>query len=301
MGQHRMFSKAIVRADRFVDMPFSAQALYFQLGMEADDDGFVESPKAIARMIGARNEDIATLAHEGFVILFETGVIVITDWLTNNRIRQDRKRETIHLEELSSVEVVNGRYVLLPSPAVLANAGQLTTTCQPNDNQLPTNCQPFDNQVTTNCQPTANQMPAQDKVRQDKVSKDKTPQPSKEAKSASLEGVPPAKERAVIFNPPTYDEVRAFVTENNLVVDPERFVDYYASIGWRVGHKPMKSWKATVKNWDRKDREERGSAPACQQMRLEEYTDFSGYETLDEYMARTTAGTEATNGDVQPA
>jgi len=48
-------------------MPLSAQALYFHLGMYADDDGFV-SPQKIVRMIGANPDDLKMLMAKGFVI-----------------------------------------------------------------------------------------------------------------------------------------------------------------------------------------------------------------------------------------
>lgn len=288
-----------MRADRFIDMPFSAQALYFHLGMEADDDGFVESPKSIARMIGARNEDLVTLAREGFVILFDTGIIVITDWLTNNHIRQDRKRETIHIDELAAVEVVNGRYVLLPSPAGVPNGNQMTTTCQPFDNQMTTNCQPNANQVTTSCQPSDNQMPAQGKVSKDKVSEENTPPPSKEAKGASLEGAPPAKKPARTFVPPTYDDVRAYASANGLVIDAETFVDFYTSKGWKVGRNAMKDWKAAVRYWCRRD-SQKGNPRQGQLELSPAATDYSQYENIDDYFARINAE-EAGNGNHEPA
>ena len=63
---------------------------------------------------------------------------------------------------------------------------------------------------------------------------------------------PPTRHR---FVPPTVDEVKAYCTEKGYVVDPERFVDFYTSNGWRVGKNPMKDWKAAVRNWSGKEKQ----------------------------------------------
>ena len=94
MAHRRMFSLSIVDTDRFLEMPSSTQALYFHLGMRADDDGFVAAPKSIAAICGCSVDDIRLLAMKGFVQAFETGVLVITDWKENNKIRKDRYTPT---------------------------------------------------------------------------------------------------------------------------------------------------------------------------------------------------------------
>lgn len=55
MAQKRMFTMKIVDSDAFLDMPMSAQCLYFHLNMRADDDGFIGNPKRIMRTVGARD------------------------------------------------------------------------------------------------------------------------------------------------------------------------------------------------------------------------------------------------------
>lgn len=60
--------------------------------------------------------------------------------------------------------------------------------------------------------------------------------------------------RASRFTPPTVEEVRAYCEERGNAVDPERFVDYYSSNGWKVGRNAMKDWKAAVRTWERDDR-----------------------------------------------
>lgn len=61
MAERRMFAKTIIDSDAFLDMPLSTQCLYFHLNMRADDDGFINNPKKIQRMIGASDDDLKVL------------------------------------------------------------------------------------------------------------------------------------------------------------------------------------------------------------------------------------------------
>lgn len=76
MAQRRMFSKKITESDRFLDMPLSAQCLYFHINMAADDDGFVGNVKTIKRMIGASDGDLTLLISKGFIVPLENGIEV---------------------------------------------------------------------------------------------------------------------------------------------------------------------------------------------------------------------------------
>ena len=103
MANKRMFSKEITNTDRFQSMKPSSQALYFHLGMNADDDGFVGNPMSITKCIGASENDLKTLTESGYLIPFGGGVYLITDWLINNYIRSDRHKPTIYQEYLRLV------------------------------------------------------------------------------------------------------------------------------------------------------------------------------------------------------
>ena len=128
MAQRRMFSKDITSSDLFVDMPASSQLLYFQLGMEADDEGFIGNAKMLSRAYGANNDDLKLLQAKGFIIIFESGVTVVRDWKINNQIRKDRFKPTIYQNEKSLLSVLpTGSYQL---------GNQMTTSWQPDDNQL---------------------------------------------------------------------------------------------------------------------------------------------------------------------
>src|SRR3990167_156626 len=98
MAQRRMFSLKVIDTDNFLDMSPTAQNLYFHLGMRADDDGFVASPKKIMQICGAPDDDMKVLIAKGFIIPMATnGVSVITHWKVNNLIRPDRYVETEYL------------------------------------------------------------------------------------------------------------------------------------------------------------------------------------------------------------
>ena len=90
-----MFAKRIIDSDAFLDMPLSTQSLYFRLSMRADDEGFINNPKRIQRMIGASDDDCKLLIAKGFILVFETGVIVIKHWKIHNYIQKDRFKPTI--------------------------------------------------------------------------------------------------------------------------------------------------------------------------------------------------------------
>lgn len=99
MAERRMFAKTIIDSDAFLDMPATAQLLYFQLGVRADDDGFVNNPKRIMRDVRSSDDDMKMLVAKQYVIPFDSGVIVITHWHIHNYIRKDRYIPTTCTEE----------------------------------------------------------------------------------------------------------------------------------------------------------------------------------------------------------
>ena len=103
MAERRMFAKTIIDSDAFLDMSATAQLLYFHLAMRADDDGFINKPKTIMRMIGAKDDDIRLLIAKKFIIPFETGIVVIKHWKIHNYIRGDRYKETKYKAEKATL------------------------------------------------------------------------------------------------------------------------------------------------------------------------------------------------------
>ncbi len=122
MAEKRMFTKRITESDAFLDMPLSAQCLYFHLNMSADDDGFVNAPKKIQRLIGAKDDDLKLLIAKSFVLVFESGILVIKHWRMHNTIRQDRYHPTDYQEEFKKLNLKDNN----------------SYSWQPNGNQLET-------------------------------------------------------------------------------------------------------------------------------------------------------------------
>lgn len=100
-----MFAKTIIDSDAFLDMPASAQALYFHLSMRADDDGFINNPKKIQRMVNSSDDDLRLLVAKRFIIPFDSGIVVIKHWKIHNYIQNDRYRPTIYQEEKAMLDV----------------------------------------------------------------------------------------------------------------------------------------------------------------------------------------------------
>ena len=126
-----MFAKTIIDSDAFLDMPLSAQALYFHLSMRADDDGFINNPKKLQRMIGGSDDDLKLLIAKKFIIPFESGIVVIKHWKIHNYIRKDRYKETVYQEEKAMLETKgNEAYTLADTPVLqfgIPNVNQMDT------------------------------------------------------------------------------------------------------------------------------------------------------------------------------
>ena len=109
MAEKRMFTKKVTESDAFLDLPLSAQALYFHLNMNADDDGFVNNPKMIARIIGAKADDLKMLEDKRFILPFPSGVIVVKHWKMHNTIQADRYKPTSYVDEMSKLSVKDNK------------------------------------------------------------------------------------------------------------------------------------------------------------------------------------------------
>ena len=231
MAERRMFSKRIINSGRFLKMPPSSQALYFHLGLAADDDGVVEA-YTVMRSTGATEDDLKILCAKGFVqVLNEELVAYITDWRENNKIRADRKIDSIYKELLLRV---------MPEVDTLQMKNRADRAPR-----LPeiTDGQPWDVPGTTNGQPW-------DGIGKDRVGEVRVGQ----------ESLGEDKGRAKRFTPPTLEEVIAYCSERGNAVDPERFIDYYESNGWKVGKNKMKDWKAAIRTWEKSEKPKRQTA-----------------------------------------
>lgn len=235
MAERRMFAKTIIDSDAFLDMPLSSQALYFHLSMRADDDGFINNPKKIQRMIGASDDDGKMLIAKRFIIPFESGIVVIKHWKIHNYIRGDRKKETVYPEEMSLLtEKDNGAYSLRTEEPVLTEenvyAGQLSATCPSSDSQ-----------VTVKCQHRL----GKDSIGKDSIGKDNDSAESAPAKK-------PVRQKYGEYNNVllTDEEMEKLISEFPVDYSEriERLSGYIASTGKRY-----KNHLATIRNWARKE------------------------------------------------
>jgi hypothetical protein len=218
MAERRMFAKTIIDSDAFLDMPQTAQLLYFHLAMRADDDGFINKPKTVMRMVGSRDDDLACLAAKKFIIPFESGVVVIKHWRIHNYIKNDRYIETKYKAEKDMLETDENKAYRLPVSIPVPEWNQSGTTMEP-------------------------QVRVRDRVRLE-LGKD----------SIDKDICVPDGTKKQRFVPPTIEEIQAYVTEKSMNVDAEKFWNFYESKGWLVGKSPMKSWKAACGTWNLKDK-----------------------------------------------
>jgi len=261
-----MFAKTIIDSDAFLDMPASAQALYFHLGMRADDEGFVNAPKKIMRAVGSNEDDLRLLITKRFLIPFDSGVVVIKHWRIHNYIRGDRLKETAYEDERAMLTIKkNGAYSL---------DSQLSVNCQSIVSQLSDTSHPTVTQLSDTSHPTVSQVtdtrPSNVSIGKDSIGKDSIGKVSiGERDNAPARG----------FTPPTLEDVIRYANDNSLTLDAQAFVDYYAGRGWTMGNTPMADWRAAVRNWARRDAERQTPKPAQPRK-----TTFHNFEQ------RTTAG-----------
>jgi hypothetical protein len=190
--------------------------LYFHLGLFADDDGVVEA-FPVLKMTGCTEDDLRVLvAKEFVVILNEDLVAFITDWTENNNIRQDRKVDSIYKDLVIQ---------MIPDVKLLERK------------KKPDKCLTVDGQMTDNCQP--NDGLGKDRIGKDSIGKVSIGEDSKEARKR--------------FSPPTIEEVSDYVSRKGYNVDPEAFVAFYESKGWKVGSQPMKSWQSAIVTWSKRN------------------------------------------------
>lgn len=243
MAERRMFAKTIIDSDLFLEMPLTTQALYFHLSMRADDDGFVNNPKKIARMIGTSEDELKLLIAKKFIIPFETGVCVIRHWRIHNYIQKDRYKETLYSDEKSFlIQDESGAY------------SEMDTTCiQP--------VSKMDTQVSIGKDRLGKVSIGKDRLEQEEYTPSVVYSSCSGALLQSAQDTETQKTSPSRFIPPTVDQVKAYCEERGNGIDPQRFVDFYSSKGWMVGKNKMKDWKAAIRGWESRNTQ----APAPQQ------------------------------------
>ena len=196
MANKRMFSLSVVDTDNFLEMPISSRLLYYELGMRADDDGFVDNWKKILLFTGLKEDDMKILMSKNFIIPFDSGVLVIRHWRMNNYLQKDRIKPTIYQEELKKLGLDEN------------NVYTLDTTC----------------------------IHSIDKNSIDKNSIEYNIQNKK-------------------FKKPTLQEVEDYCNERQNGINAQRFIDFYESKDWMIGKNKMKDWKACIRTWENKSKD----------------------------------------------
>lgn len=228
MAKRRMFSLDVVDTDRFLDMPATTQNLYFHLGMRADDDGFVGSPRKIMAFCGAGADDLDRLIEDNYIIRFDNGTCVIKDWKCNNYLRRDRYTETIYTDEKATLNVRNnGVYEV----------------------------------VSTDGIPTVDHLATQVRLGKDSIGKDSIGEErGGENEAADLQ---PAK-----APPPQSDKRHYYGEYKNVLLsdkDIEKLKDEFTDWEERVERlseymatsgKTYKNYLAVIRNWAKRDKEE---------------------------------------------
>lgn len=138
MAERRCFTQKIINSDAFLDMPLSSQALYFHLAMGADDDGFVNNPRRIQRLVGASEDDLKLLIAKRFALACEEGVIVIKHWRMHNTLKKDRLKKP-HYPEIAARLYIkeNGSYTENPAEGTVSLLEHKTSALEEKNKQLP--------------------------------------------------------------------------------------------------------------------------------------------------------------------
>lgn len=229
MAEKRMFTQKIIDSDAFLDMPLSAQALYFHLNMRADDDGFVNNPKKLQRYIGSADDDLKLLLAKRFVIGFESGVIVIKHWRMHNTLRRDRYSPTHYQEELALLEVKENK----------AYTERENIGCQLVAKRLPNGCH---------------------SIGESSVVKNSIGEGRGEEGHVTACGLPCPAE---VFEKPTLEDVIDYVESCQLKVNPRRFFTYYSERDWKTVNGSPIQWREKLQEWDFDDRQKAAASAAA--------------------------------------
>ena len=226
MAERRMFSKRIISSAKFIKIPLTTQALYFHLGLNADDDGIVEAYSVI-KTIGCNEDDLKVLVTKGFVtVLNEDLVSYILDWNENNKIRPDRKIDSIYQGLLLSIN---------PNVEIVKKRQRADIKSKVED---------MDGQWTGNGR-------TMDGIGKDRLGKDRL---GKDSNNICADAQNPTPKTVKRFIPPTIEEVQAYCKEHNKPIDVEAFIGYYGSQGWKKANgQKLSSWELAVSQWYRRD------------------------------------------------
>ena len=217
MAERRMFAKTIIDSDAFLDMPITARLLYYDLGMRADDDGFVNSPKKIMRIIGASQDDLNILVAKKFIIPFDNGVVVIKHWRIHNYIRKDTYNETTYKEQKALLSLDENKAYTTENESVFVESQRVVD------------------------EPSTQVRLGKDSIGKDSIGKDKKDTRPPKHKYGEYKNV--------LLTDTELEKLKAEFSDYESRID--RLSGYIASKGDKY-----KSHYATIRNWAKKDAEE---------------------------------------------
>ena len=263
MAQRRMFSRRITDTDHFLDMPLSAQCLYFHLNMEADDDGFIGNAKTIRRKVGASEDDLKLLIAKQFILPFETSsVVVVRDWRIHNYIQKDRYNRTLYQEERQTLGLdKNGIYHKLNT-----NVSGMYTSCIQNGDTGKVRLErgkSIDRDIYSAPDEPAPHAPLVNEV---ELIEPKKEEPKKKVKQVKHKH---GEYNNVLLTDEELEKLKAEYSDLDDRI--ERLSSYIASTG-----KVYKSHYATIRNWARKDKEQPKQQARYNQPRAEVVPDWLG-------------------------
>lgn len=263
MAQRRMFSRRITDTDHFLDMPLSAQCLYFHLNMEADDDGFIGNAKTIRRKVGASEDDLKLLIAKQFILPFETSsVVVVRDWRIHNYIQKDRYNRTLYQEERQTLGLdKNGIYHKLNS-----NVPGMYTSCIQNGDTGKVRLERGKSIYRDIYSAPDEPAPHAPLVNEVELIEPKKEEPKKKVKQVKHKH---GEYNNVLLTDEELEKLKAEYSDLDDRI--ERLSSYIASTG-----KAYKSHYATIRNWARKDKEQPKQQARYNQPRAEVVPDWLG-------------------------
>ena len=159
-----MLNKTVVESDPFFEMPADSQALYMHLVLNADDEGFVGNPETIRRMTGFSKDSLRLLIAKGFLISFQSGVVVVTHWEMQNKIQPSRKTKTIFTDEKGLLLVdEQGKYLIFNNSS---------EPCQQDADKMSEECQRVADKTSEECQRVADKTSEQVSIGKYSIDKD---------------------------------------------------------------------------------------------------------------------------------
>ena len=259
MAQKRMFRLDVLETDAFTEMPLTTQALYFWLGLKADDDGFIGNPNMVTRNVGASADDLKLLIAKRFLIQFADGVVVVKHWRMHNTLSANRYKETKYLEDKSILLLKDNKAYSLHSGKPIDDSHQIATGSRQSekDEQKTSNRRAIDEQKT-NTDKDIDIDKDLDKDKDTYIPPFIPPIQGEESENEPQIVKPKRKYTRKQFVPPTLGEIQEYISTMNLNVDPQAFYDYFTAPDsegrtWIDSEgKPVRNWKQKIQTWSRK-------------------------------------------------